>query len=74
MKTILAAVPALVLAASTALAQPADPPWTVEEFLAAHPDVTAEVFEMIDTNSDGLVDAEEYEAAIAAGLVAPAEG
>lgn len=74
MKMILAAIPALVLATGAALAQPADTPWTMEEFLAIHPDVGADVFAQIDTNGDGMVDAEEYEAAIEAGLLEPAEG
>lgn len=75
MKTTLAAAfSALFLGSVAALAQSAEGPWTMEEFVATHPEVTPEVYVQIDTNGDGLIDVAELEAAVAAGLVTPTEG
>ncbi len=75
MKTLFATTfSALVLGSGMAIAQMADGPWTMEEFMAAYPEVTPEVFAEIDTNNDGVIDADELKAAVEAGLVAPSEG
>lgn len=73
-KMIATAVSALVLGSGMALAQMAEGPWTMEEFMVAYPEVTPEIFAEIDTNNDGLIDEDELEAAVEAGLVAPSEG
>jgi len=69
----IAATAALLVAALPAFAQDG-PPWTVEEFLSAHPDLTEDAVAQIDTDGDGSVSEAEYEAAVTAGLVAPSEG
>ncbi|MDF1873591.1 EF-hand domain-containing protein [Vannielia sp.] len=43
--------------------------YSMEEMTAAMPDLTPEVFAQIDTSADGEVDATEWEAAVAAGLI-----
>ncbi|WP_112321657.1 EF-hand domain-containing protein [Oceanibium sediminis] len=40
-----------------------------EELVAAFPDATEETFAAVDTNADGVVDAEEYTVALEAGLL-----
>lgn len=73
-KTFATTLAAIILGSSMAFAQMSEAPWTMEEFLAVYPEVTPEVFAQIDVNGDGLIDADELEAAIEAGLVEPAEG
>ena len=46
-----------------------DFPLTMAEFMAAYPEVTPEEFAEIDTDGDGQVSEEEYEAARDAGLI-----
>ncbi len=46
-----------------------DFPLTMAEFMAAYPEVTPEEFAEIDTDDDGQVSEEEYEAAHEAGLI-----
>ncbi|MCB1329969.1 MAG: EF-hand domain-containing protein [Maritimibacter sp.] len=83
MKTIKAAPIAfgLVLAATPALfAQDAGPDTdgdgmvTIEEFTAAYPDLTEDVFTAADANADGYLDADEIAAAAEAGLMPATEG
>lgn len=63
------------LAGGLAQAQDTDATsWTVEEFLAAYPDLSEGVFEQLDLNSDGKIDPDEYLLAIDAGLIMPLEG
>jgi hypothetical protein len=73
-KMIAAAAATLLLGAGAALAQAADSPWTQEEFVAIHPDVTPQTYRLIDTNGDGLIDQDELDAAVAAGLVVERQG
>ncbi|PRY93579.1 EF hand domain-containing protein [Hasllibacter halocynthiae] len=42
---------------------------TWDELSAAMPDVTEETFTLADTNVDGSLDADEYQAAVDAGLI-----
>jgi hypothetical protein len=73
-KIVAAAVSALLLGSGAALAQAAEGPWTQEEFVSVYPDVTPETYVLIDTNGDGLIDQDELDAAIAAGLVVEQPG
>jgi len=73
-KILATASAALCLTASLALAQMAEGPWTMEEFIAAHPEVTPEIYALIDADGDGMVDQDELDAAVAAGLVTLVEG
>ena len=66
----------LVLAATPALfAQEAGPDVdgdgmvTMEEFAAAYPDLTEDVFTAADANADGMLDADEIAAATEAGVL-----
>ncbi len=43
--------------------------YSMEELVAAYPDLTAEVFTTIDSNADGAVDATELKAAQDAGTL-----
>lgn len=70
-RTLAAAAVALLMASGGALAQTAEGPWTMEEFVAVYPEVTPELFAQIDTNGDGLIDQEELDAAVADGLLEP---
>ncbi|MCC5961695.1 MAG: EF-hand domain-containing protein [Rhodobacteraceae bacterium] len=66
---------ALMLSAGLVTAQDTDDTsWTQEEFMEAFPEMTEEIFDMIDANDDGVIDADEYLDAIDAGLIAPLEG
>lgn len=49
-----------------------DGAYSYSELLAAYPTLTEETFLSIDTNADGVVSAEEHNAAVEAGLL-PAE-
>lgn len=75
MKRITSLASAIVLMAGLAHAQDADSTsWTKDEFMAAYPEVTEEVFDQIDLNDDGVIDSDEYLLAIDAGLIEPMEG
>jgi hypothetical protein len=74
MKQALALVAALGLTTGVAFAQTVedtdgDGVYSFAELQAAFPDLTDDVFVLIDTNGDGSVDPEELEAAIATGLI-----
>ena len=43
--------------------------YSMEELVAAYPDLTEETFKAADTNADGAVDADELKAAIEAGHI-----
>lgn len=43
--------------------------YSMEELVAAYPDLTEETFTAADTNEDGSIDAEELAAAIEAGNI-----
>ncbi|WP_343082094.1 EF-hand domain-containing protein [Ostreiculturibacter nitratireducens] len=43
--------------------------YSMEEMLAAYPDLTEETFAAIDANADGSVDADELQAAVEAGTL-----
>lgn len=43
--------------------------YSMEELVAAYPDLTAEAFTAADTNADGAIDADELAAAIEAGTI-----
>ncbi len=45
-----------------------------EEMIASVPTVSEETFTSIDANDDGTLDAEEYAAAEAAGVLPPTDG
>ncbi|MXQ07005.1 hypothetical protein GQ651_04005 [Alphaproteobacteria bacterium GH1-50] len=66
----------LAMLATASLAETAvedadgDGTYSMEEILAVYPNVTDEVFEEIDTNDDGAVDADELALAVSAGLLA----
>ncbi|MGY6549872.1 MAG: hypothetical protein ACXIU7_12845 [Roseinatronobacter sp.] len=65
----------IVLLAGLAHAEGADTSsWTKEEFLAAYPQITPEIFEQIDLNDDGIIDPDEFLLAIDAGLISPLGG
>ncbi len=51
----------------------ADGVLSVEELVAAYPDLTDEVLAAMDANGDGTIDLAEHAAALEAGLVKPAE-
>ena len=65
----------LALCAGPALAQGAGPDAdgdglvSYDELVAAYPDVTEAVFLTIDADADGVLTAEEMEAAVEAGLL-----
>jgi len=44
-------------------------PLTMTEFMVAYPDATPEEFDLIDTDGDGEVSEEEYNAARDSGLI-----
>ncbi|WP_343116956.1 EF-hand domain-containing protein [Ostreiculturibacter nitratireducens] len=44
--------------------------YSMEELVAAYPDLTEETFAAIDANADGSVDADELQAAVEAGTIA----
>lgn len=74
MKQALALVVALGLTTGASFAQTVedidgDGVYSLAELQAAYPDLTEDVFVLIDTNGDGEVDPEELEAAIATGLI-----
>lgn len=73
MKKLAVAASALALMSAAALAQDNaathEFPLTQGEFLAAYPEVTMEDFALIDTNGDGEISQEEYQAAEEAGLI-----
>lgn len=73
-RNLVAAAAAVLLSAGALLAQTAEGPWTMEEFMATYPEVTPELFDQIDANDDGLIDQEELDAAVALGLIEPMEG
>ncbi|ATX64674.1 hypothetical protein [Roseinatronobacter bogoriensis] len=50
-----------------------DFPLSMESFMDAHPEVTPEAFFLIDTDGDGEVSEEEYDAAREAGLITDTE-
>lgn len=50
-----------------------DFPLTMDEFMEAYPEVAPEQFMLIDTDGDGEVSEEEYEAARDAGLIGEEE-
>ncbi len=43
--------------------------YSMEELVAAYPDLTEETFKAADANADGAVDADELKAAIEAGHI-----
>lgn len=43
--------------------------YSMEELVAAYPDLTEEIFTAADTNEDGSIDADELAAAIEAGHI-----
>jgi hypothetical protein len=47
---------------------------SVEEFLAAYPELTATTFEATDVNEDGLIDGGEFAAGVTAGVLPAQEG
>lgn len=47
----------------------ADGQVTLEELQAVHAEITAESFAALDVNGDGLLDADEYAAAVDGGLI-----
>lgn len=47
-----------------------DGAYSMEELVAAYPDLTAETYAVIDANADGVVDADELMAAQEAGTLA----
>ncbi|MBK5933101.1 EF hand domain-containing protein [Rhodovulum imhoffii] len=73
MKKFVPALAAVVLAAGAAVAQvedvDGDGVYSLDEILAVYPDLTEETFAEIDTNADGVVDADEMAAAVEAGLL-----
>ncbi|MBT0956507.1 hypothetical protein IV417_03845 [Alphaproteobacteria bacterium KMM 3653] len=67
---------ALVLAmgaANAATDADGDGMLTFAEVSASHPEITEETFTALDTNTDGMLDADEVAAATEAGVL-PAEG
>lgn len=46
-----------------------DGAYSMEELMAAYPNLTAEVYAAIDANGDGLVDVDELAAAQSAGTI-----
>jgi len=43
--------------------------YSMEELKAAYPDLTEDVFNAVDANADGAVDADELKAAVEAGTL-----
>lgn len=73
MKKLAIATCALALMSFPVLAQDAaerEFPLTMSDFMVAYPDVTPDQFGLIDTNGDGEVSEEEYNAARDSGLIA----
>ena len=75
MKRIIALAAILGLGAGAALAQTmvedtdGDGVYSLEELQVAFPELTDEVFTTVDTNADGVVDADELAAAEEAGVL-----
>lgn len=44
--------------------------WSMEELKVGFPDLTEETFAQVDTTADGQIDQAEFDAAIAAGVLA----
>ncbi|MDV7145515.1 EF-hand domain-containing protein [Tropicimonas sp. TH_r6] len=44
--------------------------FSMDELKAAYPDLTEDTFSVVDTNADGVIDAEELAVAIGAGVLA----
>lgn len=73
---------AFVLAAASAAHAQVDPmidadgdgAYSYAELQVAHPDLTQEEFDAMDTSGDGVLDADEVAAAVAAGTFPAAEG
>ena len=68
----LAAVPAMADTHDNDTAE-YDFPLSMDTFMENYPEVTPETFFLIDTDGDGEVSEEEYEAAVEAGLVGSAD-
>ncbi len=79
MKTITMTIAALTLVATSVLAQSepmdtdANGTFSLEELMAAYPELSQDTFEAMDTNADGAVDAGELIVAQEGGLVKAAE-
>lgn len=75
-KKTMTSIAALAFMTGMATAQmgTTDIAWTLDDFLAAFPDATPELFDEVDMNDDGVIDSFEYEAAVEAGLIDPVEG
>ncbi len=73
MKKVILAVAALGFAGAAIAQDVADTDgdgvYSMEELMAAYPDLTDEVFVLIDANADGAVDADELAAAQEAGTL-----
>lgn len=71
MKTKLAVIASvLALTSGPALAETDHEfPLTMDEFMAAYPEVTAAEFALIDSDGDGTVSEEEYESALEMGFI-----
>lgn len=72
MQKLAIATCALALMAFPALAEEATEhqfPLTMTEFMVAYPDVATEDFDLIDTDGDGEISEEEYNAARDSGLI-----
>jgi opacity protein-like surface antigen len=79
MKRTLTAAALAALVAGPALAQDAmdtnaDGMYSMEELMAAFPEMTPETFATADVNADGTLDAEELAQAQADGLIPATEG
>lgn len=74
LKKLATSLGALTLMTGMAVAQMSEGPWTFDELVLDHPELTAETFAEIDTDGDGMVSQEELDAAVAAGTIEPAEG
>ena len=79
MKTTVTAAALAALLAGPVLAQAAmdtdaDGMYSMEELMAAFPDMTQETFTTADANGDGSLDAEELAQAQADGLIPASEG
>ncbi len=72
MKNLAIATCALALMSFPALAQDATEhhfPLTMTEFMVAYPDATSDDFDQIDTDGDGEISEDEYNAARESGLI-----